>query len=165
MHEGLPANNQEHFPKKALRNTGWELWLLDQPYLEMHYPKTGELKKTPIKPFCLLMPTRLPGALKKTFELEWKPIFSIMEEAPDLKIPAAAMNLLTPAFIQESFDKGTAHLKSRASYIWALKTSKIKSWSIGEWCKHVKYSAIIKNGTDSDKAKLPVVSRYNQAHS
>jgi hypothetical protein len=87
-----------------------------------------------------------------------------MEEAPDLKIPAAT-NLLSPEFIQESFDKGTAYLKSRASYIWALKTSKIEAWSIGEWCKHVKYSAIMKNGTDGDKARLPVATRYNQAHS
>jgi hypothetical protein len=55
-----------HFPKKALRNTGWELWLRGQPNLEMHCPKSGELKKTPIKPFHLLKPTHLPaGALKK----------------------------------------------------------------------------------------------------
>ena len=49
-------------------------------------------------------------------------------------------------------------MKTIASYIWALKNSKIEAWSIGEWSKHVKYSAIMKNGMESDKVKLPVVT-------
>jgi hypothetical protein len=104
------------FPKKALRDTGWELWLRGQPNLEIHCPRSGQLKITPIKPFRLLKPNRLPVALKKKFELEWKPIFAMMEEAPDLTIPAG-ISVLSPEFIQESFIKGTAYLKSRASYI------------------------------------------------
>jgi hypothetical protein len=55
-------------------------------------------------------------ALKKKFELEWKPIFAMMEEAPDLTIPAG-ISVLSPEFIQESFIKGTAYLKSRASWL------------------------------------------------
>jgi hypothetical protein len=126
------------FPKKALRDTDWELWLRGQPNLEIHCPRSGQLKITPIKPFRLLKPNRLPVALKKKFELEWKPIFAMMEEAPDLTIPAG-ISMLSPEFIQESFIKGTAYLKSRASYIWALKKSKVDAWSIGEWCKHIKH--------------------------
>ena len=49
-------------------------------------------------------------------------------------------------------------MKTIASYIWALKNSKIEAWSIGEWSKHVKYSAVMKNGTESDKVKLPVAT-------
>jgi hypothetical protein len=83
-------------------------------------PRSGQVKKTPIKPFHLLKPSRLPGPLKKKFQLEWKPIFAMMEETPDLMIPSGS-SPLSPEFIRESFDKGTAYLKSRASYIWTLK--------------------------------------------
>jgi hypothetical protein len=69
------------------------------------------------------------------------------------------MSPLSPEFIRESFDKGMT-----ANYIWALRKSKIEDWSIGEWSKHVKYSAIMNNGMESDKAKLPVVTRYSEAH-
>jgi hypothetical protein len=67
-------------------------------------------------------------------------------------------------FIRESFDKGTAYLKSRASDIWTLKKSKVEAWSIGEWSKHVKYLAILKNGVESDKEKLPAATRYSETH-
>jgi hypothetical protein len=86
-----------------------------------------------------------------------------MEEAPDLTIPTD-MTMLSPDFIQDSFNKGTAHLKSRASYIWSLRNSKIEAWSLGEWSKHVKYSSIKKNGTTSDKEKLPAATRHNEPH-
>jgi hypothetical protein len=57
-------------------------------------------------------------------------------------------SLLSPELIRESFNKGTTYLKSRASYIWALRKSKIEAWSIDEWSKHVKYSTIsMENGT------------------
>ena len=111
------------FPKKALWDTGWELWLRGQPNLEICCPRSGQVKKTPIKPFHLLKPSRLPGPLKKKFQLEWKPIFAMMEETPDLMIPSGS-SPLSPEFIRESFDKGTAYLKSRASYIWTLKKIK-----------------------------------------
>ena len=78
-------------------------------------------------------------------------------EAPNLTIPVDTSRL-SPEFIKESFDKGLAYLKTIASYIWALKNSKIEAWSIGEWSKHVKYSAIMKNGMESDKVKLPVAT-------
>jgi hypothetical protein len=151
------------FPKKALRDTGWELWLRGQPNLEICCPRSGQLKKTPVKPFRLLKPNHLPEALKNKFLLEWKPIFAMMGEAPNLTIPVGT-SPLDPEFIQESFEKGTAYLKTRASYIWALKKSKIEAWSIGEWSKHVKYSAIMKNGTESDKVRLPVATWHNAAH-
>jgi hypothetical protein len=66
------------------------------------------------------------------------------------------MSPLSPEFIRESFDEGMT-----ASYIWALRKSKIEAWSIGEWSKHVKYLAIMNNGMESDKAKLQVVTRYS----
>jgi hypothetical protein len=87
-----------------------------------------------------------------------------MEEAPDLTIPTD-MSIITPEFIQESFNKGTAHLKSRASYIWSLTNSNIEAWSLGEWSKHVKFSSIKKNGTANDKERLPAPTRYNEPHS
>jgi hypothetical protein len=42
--------------------------------------------------------------------------------------------------------------------------TKIEAWSIGEWSKCVKYSAIMKNGTESDKVKLAVATWLNAAH-
>jgi len=150
---------RRHFGTLA-GNGGYEVSLIAKSAV----PEAGNFKKkTPIKQFRLLRPPRLPEALTKNLQLEWKPIFAMMEEAPDLMIPAG-MSPLSPEFIQESFDKGTAYLKSRASYIWALRKSKIEAWSIGEWSKHVKYSAIMKNGIESDKAKLPAATRYNEAH-
>ena len=79
-----------------------------------------------------------------------------VEEAPDLTIPTDT-RMLSPEFIRESFNKGTAHLKSRASYIWSLRNSKIEAWSLGEWSKHVKYSSIKTNG-------LQAATRYHEPH-
>jgi hypothetical protein len=56
----------------------------------------------------------LSEALKKKFLLEWKPVFAMMGEAPNLTIPEGT-SPLDPKFIQESFDKGTEYLKTRAS--------------------------------------------------
>jgi hypothetical protein len=100
----VPEGHQ--FPKKALRDTGWKRWLRGQPNLEIRCSRSGQRKKTPISP-SEAQPS--PRAFGKKFQLEWKPIFAMMEEAPDLMIPAG-MSPLSPDFIRESFDKGTAYL-------------------------------------------------------
>jgi hypothetical protein len=54
-----------------------------------------------------------------------------------------------------TFNKATAYLRKRASYIWNRKQSKPEAWAISTWSKQILTSSIEnKKGTDADKAAL-----------
>jgi hypothetical protein len=106
----------------------------------------------------------LQHSLANKLKLEWRPIMMMMESAPGLVIPEDASEI-NAAFLADSYKRGLEHVKTRASYIWSLQKSNINNWSIGEWCKHIKHSHILKHGSDEDKAHLPPATRYNQRHS
>jgi hypothetical protein len=48
--------------------------------------------------------------------------------------------------------------------MWDMRKLKIEAWSIFEWSKYVNYLAIMKDGLESDKVKLPEVKQHNGAH-
>ena len=82
------------FPEKILRRTGWSLWLNGQPGI--------------VRPFRLLDPPSLSPdkKLRDRLKLEWRPIFQMMEQAPDMEIPTGSHNV-TPEFVEQSFLQGT----------------------------------------------------------
>ena len=54
-----------------------------------------------------------------------------------------------------TFNKATAYLRKRASYIWNRKRSpKPEAWAISTWSKQILRPSIEKKGTDADKAAL-----------
>ena len=147
------------FPSKPKLANAWDLWLLGQPAL-----KSTDGTPTPIRPYRMLQPKMLQQSLANKLKLEWRPIMIMMEGAPGLVIPDDASEI-NSAFLTDSYKRGLEHVKSRASYIWSLQKSNINGWSIGEWCKHIKRSHILKHGNDEDKAHLAAATRHNQPHS
>jgi hypothetical protein len=121
----------------------------------------GSTQAAPIRPFRSLDPKLLPGKLKIIYTVNWRPIFKMMEEAPDLNIPSDPA-AITAAMIQETLKKAKAHVKTRASYVFHKKRSRPEKWKVGTWSKYVSNSEILKNGTEQDKAQLPAPTRRNK---
>jgi hypothetical protein len=61
-----------------------------------------------------------------------------------------------------SFSVGKQYLKARASYAFESERAKPDQWGISTWSRKVARLQIMKCGNDSDKASLPVATRYNQ---
>ena len=78
------------FPEKILCRTGWSLWLNGQPGI--------------VRPFRLLDPPSLSPDKKllDRLKLEWRPIFQMMEQAPDMEIPTGSHNV-TPELLSNHF--------------------------------------------------------------
>jgi hypothetical protein len=114
------------FQKNPTRKIGWEYWLKGKPGNEVI--QNGVKKLAPIKPFRKFILQRLPKKEQNVFSSSWKPIFSMMEEAPEfkteLKIPKDPKEITTK-FIDESFEVATKYLQQRVSYIFGLNFPKI----------------------------------------
>ena len=115
--------------------------------------ETGTLFDCPIKPYRLFKTTRLPPKVARKFKMDWRPIFDLMEGAL-MESANMDMSVLTIENLMQSFDLGTQHVRSQAEYIWELPNRRIDTWSIAQWSKMIKYSSIVRYGTDSDKEKL-----------
>jgi hypothetical protein len=149
------------FPLNTDRKTGWRLWLNGLPNNQVLL-EDGTTKCHPIAPFSKFNTSRLPNAVKQAFRLHWIPVFSLMGSAPGLDLPARRPPTgYTGEDLDAAFTITTAHLKSRASYIWNDRKKRTATWSVSTWAKHLRYSSIEKNGTASDKAALPEPTRYN----
>jgi len=150
----LPANTN--------RRSAWDLWLHGDP--NRMSVVDGKMKCTPIKPFRLLKPSRLPKDVATSFKLSWMPIMNEMTNAPSLEIPANASEI-TAEVSSCLFDIGTAHVRSKAAYIWDNnKYKKRDSWSVSTWSMRVRRASILKNGTEEDKRQLPEETRFNRPH-
>jgi hypothetical protein len=140
------------FPSKVKRQVGWSLWHIGSPCCQM-VDETGTLFDCPIKPYRLFKTTRLPPKVARKFKMDWRPIFDLMEGAL-MESANMDMSVLTIENLMQSFDLGTQHVRSQAEYIWELPNRRIDTWSIAQWSKMIKYSSIVRYGTDSDKEKL-----------
>jgi hypothetical protein len=145
------------FPLGVHLDTGWKLWICGLPSNETVGADDIRVQ-APVRPFRILKPAMLPPDARKKFQLHWKPIFSLMEAAPDLEI-ASEMN--TDA-ISLSFSVGKQYLKTRVSYIFDNLRSAPDQWGISTWSKKVARSSIKKHGNVSDIAFLPEPNRHNQ---
>ena len=144
-----------NFPKGTRMETGWRLWLQGMPGL-----RSAE-GPTPIRPFRLLDPNRLPKGIRSKFNLEWKPIFQMMELAPDLGV-IEDLSSIDAAYLDASLQQAKEYLATRVEYVFAKPSGKYLSWTVSTWSKHVRRSQILKEGTAGDKAKLPEETRFNK---
>ena len=78
----------------------------------------------------------------------------MMEQAPGLNIREAGV--VDAAYVTASFDSAKAYLKTRVSYVFEKERSNPDMWEISTWSRKVRRSSILKDGTDADKANLPV---------
>ena len=148
------------FPVGATRQSGWRMWLTGSSFMDPDGTKEWRLK-----PFRLINGKDLHStALKNMHKIQWKPIFSMMEEAPNLNIPPKVENI-DDEFIRASYDIATEYLRSRVSYIFAgTQEATHESYTVGTWSFKIKPSEVKKRGTDADKAKLPADTLANQPH-
>jgi hypothetical protein len=145
------------FPPGVHLDTGWKLWLCGLPSNETIGANDIRVQ-APVRPFRILKPAMLPRDARNKFQLHWKPIFSLMEGAPDLEISPA----MDTDSISLSFSVGKQYLRARVSYAFESERATPDKWGISTWSKKVARSSILKNGNDSDKAHLPVANRYNR---
>eukprot|EP00978_Attheya_sp_CCMP212_P018846 scaffold52077_cov52-Attheya_sp.AAC.1 len=142
------------FPQEINLTTGWGLWLSGMPSKR-------------IRPFRGFKKAHLPRHLHSQFMLHWKPIFDLMEMAPNMDHGAIASRP-TPSEINDSLEMGRSYLRSdRLSYVFENKKKKPDTWAISTWSKHCQRSMILKHGSEKDKSFFPIETstRYNQARS
>lgn len=118
-----------------------------------------------VKPYRKLLGKDIYSERQRNiFKNEWKPIFSKMMEAPELRIPKNVDDI-TDDIVRESYEIATAYLKSSFEYIFLNKPEgATDSYTIGTWSFKIKVSEVQKHGTDNDKAKLPPCTPSNQRH-
>jgi hypothetical protein len=117
----------------------------------------GNQLHAPIRPIRKLKLDMLPPKLKKNFQLYWRPIFSMMEQAPGIKIRETGIDA---QYLQASFATGKEYLKTRVSYVFENQRQQHDGWEISTWSRKVARSSIMKHGTDQDKANLPTEESY-----
>jgi hypothetical protein len=144
------------FPTGVRLDTGWKMWLSGLPGYET-VDSHGNQLHAPIRPIRKLKLDMLPPKLKKNFQLYWRPIFSMMEQAPGIEIRETGIDA---QYLQASFATGKEYLKTRVSYVFENQRQQHDGWEISTWSRKVARSSIMKHGTDQDKANLPTEESY-----
>ena len=117
--------------------------------------------KQRIKPFQKLSLEMLPTKeLKNAFKLQWKPIFAFLSDVANFPPPGETTS---NEQINKAYSRCLEHLKSTVSYCFQKKKNPEDQWTIATWSVRTARSSIEKNGTESDKAKLPPSSNRNKA--
>jgi len=151
----VPKNFE--FPMRCKLDLGWKLWFQGLPHNQILGPD-GVLLAAPIRPFRKLNPSFLPMKAKKTFILHWKPIFEMLEKAPDLLIVDNPGDI-DATYIDNSFAKAKDYLKTRVEYVFQNEHLPPDSWEISTWAKHVSKLFILQRGTDQDKSHFPLAEQ------
>ena len=148
------------FPTKVNLRTGFEFWLQGIPNFVIK-DKDGNKQRHPIRPFNDFTTKMLPMSVRHTFKISWRPVFKTMEGSMIFK----DMHNLNTEELQKAYEIGMNNLKRKASYIFQPENKfKYSRWTISTWAKKLKYSQIIKHGTELDKSNLGKESRYNRKH-
>ena len=103
--------NDFEFPLGVHLDTGWRLWICGRPSNEIIDANDIRVQ-APVRPFHILKPAMLPPDARKKFQLNWRPIFSLMEGVPDMEI-LPAMGTDSILF---SFSIGKEYLTARVSH-------------------------------------------------
>ena len=137
------------FPK-VTRKVGWAFWIKGMPdYCDQL--AGSALRSHPILPFRHFDPKKLPKKARFAFLVNWKPVFSIMDEA--IVSGDSPPNDISLDKLEKWYADGTALLRMRASYAFAKERH--GRWGVGTWSKAVLPSQISKYGTETDKLALP----------
>ena len=139
------------FPKATLKE-GLRLWL--------HGMTVSEDGKLRVCPFRRLQQSDFPTkALKDTFKLQWKPIFTYLEEV--LKdLPRQTIGM-TVTEIDSYYERCVEFLRNRVSYCFKGSATAPLGWKLATWCNRTRYSTILKKGTELDKSFLPEAAVKN----
>ena len=102
-----------------------------------------------LKPFRKIKGIDLRADTRSVFDLEWKPIFNKMMEAPDNIVP----HEITEEYVLSSYTRGTLFLKENYSYIFTRSSDVLSKYTIGTWSKKIKPSEVrrmVQNKTSND---------------
>lgn len=124
-----------------------------------------------MRPYRLMDPKNLPPKLRTVLKRSWRPIFQLMEEAPQVSIPRDPSSLDAPK-IKQLYDGGTQHLKSKVSYIWPdggdeneEHNTRREKWSVATWSSKISRSQVVKHGSQANQSHLAAATRHNELHS
>ena len=115
-----------------------------------------------IKPYRELSEGDLKLQSSKYDLKTWRSIYRLMETS--ITIPADFSDL-DDSFVNSSYEEATEMLKTNYSFLFTNNSeAKMASWSIGTWSRKAKRSEVDKNGSASDKARLPEANKLNVPH-
>jgi hypothetical protein len=107
------------FPMDSTLRDGWRMWVQQGLLARETLDQNGITRAAPIRPFRRLDPKLLPVKAKRDFQLHWKKIFEMMEEAPDLQFPPNSQ--VTNEFVESSYETAAEYLKTRVSFTFNNK--------------------------------------------
>ena len=142
------------FPDDVKRKTAWRFWLIGMSFRNNEKVRPLRLFKTSSG-----FPTH---ELKTQFNTEYKPILSLMQQAPGMNIPSDLKDI-TDSVIESTYNLGTEHLKSVVSYVWS-KGWDHESWTVGTWSNKTRPNKVKQYGSESDIAALPNQTYRNNCH-
>ena len=140
------------FPRETPLKIAWRMWLQGMEGNQTT-SLSGSVRQAPVRPFRHLKLQMLPKNVKLEFTLHWRPILSLLQEAPGLVIPR--LSLVDDEFIESSFSLVYEYLKTRVSYIFQNERLQHINWAVSYWSKKVSRSSILKDGTEEDIGRLP----------
>jgi hypothetical protein len=116
-----------------------------------------------VKPFRKLALPGLPSpSLKNKYKVQWKPIFSYLEENGAYKVPRNTQQMMDGE-IERIYDQCVNFLKDNVSYCFQSRRSAPTNWGLGTWSLKTWRSTILKKGTEADKAKVALATNRNRA--
>jgi hypothetical protein len=116
-----------------------------------------------VKAFQKLTLPGLPSpSLKNKYEVQWKPIFSYLEENGAYEVPRNTQQM-TDGEIERIYDQCVNFLKDNVSYCFQSRRLTPTNWGLGTWSLKTRRSTILKKGTEADKAKVALTTNRNRA--
>lgn len=129
------------FPKVSIRD-GIRFW-----YLGQTISKDG---LQVVKPFRTLQ--FLPKRLQNVYKIQWKGIFTFLENG--IKLSSGDANTFTLEKATELYEQFALYLKANCSYCFKNTKRNPMNWSISTWSLKTRRSSILKYGSESDKANI-----------
>ena len=146
------------FPSPSLQN-GWALWVFGLPG-NKSTDSAGRVVDAPIRPFRKLAPKFVPANIRRIL-MNWRSIYSLMDAGEVAEnIDGVSADAVRSTFLSETFKAGLANVQNIASY--AFQQPKWRTWTVCYWASKITRSAIMKDGLEADKAKLPQATIRNK---
>ena len=150
-----PVPESFEFPKDATLFDGWRVWLVGG----VHY---DDGKAWKVKPYRELKGGDMKTKAMKEDLKHWRGIYSLMESAVTQKSDKAD---ITQEVVLSTYQLAYTMLQTKYSYIFVgSNDAKLAKHKVGTWFRKTRYSEVLKNGTDSDKANLPPPGKLNTPH-
>jgi hypothetical protein len=141
-------------PTKLKLRAAFGLWINGDPSLKSYQKPPGRseekvLTATPIKAYRLIQSKMLPKDIARKFKVSWMPILKLMTSVCN-NLPASA----TGQALDALYKQGLEQVRNNAAYIFAEGRYEYTNWALSTWSRMIIPSAISKNGTEADKARL-----------